>query len=188
MSEARKSEGGKAPAVNRTATVATPPTVVAPPTAAPSQPPPAAPPVLTRPLSMPGGSTNHKESVFIKLNNRIRTLEMNISLSSQYLSELSRQYVSQMDEIRRQYERTSKTANDTNRAAEDTKRELTARIDKLQAAIDALDAKIANIIPPAALDDLDDNDGPVDDVEVGAMLPAPILDDGKRWTVRKLFF
>ncbi|KAK5977794.1 SUN domain-containing protein [Trichostrongylus colubriformis] len=46
----------------------------------------------------PAASTSHKESVFMKLNKRIAALELNMSLSSEYLSELSRQYVAQTDE------------------------------------------------------------------------------------------
>ncbi|VDM62907.1 unnamed protein product [Angiostrongylus costaricensis] len=41
------------------------------------------------------------ESVFMKLNKRIAALELNMSLSSEYLSELSRQYVAQSDEHHR---------------------------------------------------------------------------------------
>lgn len=48
---------------------------------------------------------SHKESVFLKLNKRISALELNMSLSSEYLSELSRQYVVQTNESRRQTER-----------------------------------------------------------------------------------
>ncbi|CAJ0566619.1 unnamed protein product, partial [Mesorhabditis spiculigera] len=42
-------------------------------------------------------STVLEESVFIKLNKRIAALELNMSLSSEYLSELSRQYVAQSE-------------------------------------------------------------------------------------------
>ncbi|KAJ1374106.1 hypothetical protein KIN20_036706 [Parelaphostrongylus tenuis] len=49
----------------------------------------------------PASSTTHKESVFMKLNKRIAALELNMSLSSEYLSELSRQYVAQNDEHQR---------------------------------------------------------------------------------------
>lgn len=56
-------------------------------------------PALPIPLdSWPASSTSHKESVFMKLNKRIAALELNMSLSSEYLSELSRQYVAQSDE------------------------------------------------------------------------------------------
>ncbi|WKY17130.1 hypothetical protein Q1695_001615 [Nippostrongylus brasiliensis] len=47
---------------------------------------------------LPASSMSHKESVFMKLNKRIAALELNMSLSSEYLSELSRQYVAQTDE------------------------------------------------------------------------------------------
>ncbi|PAV84416.1 hypothetical protein WR25_20004 isoform A [Diploscapter pachys] len=47
---------------------------------------------------LPATSLSHKESVFMKLNKRIATLEMNMSLSSEYLSELSRQYVEQTEQ------------------------------------------------------------------------------------------
>uniref|UniRef100_A0A914V7I1 Uncharacterized protein n=1 Tax=Plectus sambesii TaxID=2011161 RepID=A0A914V7I1_9BILA len=184
MNEAHGVQSSRTAPVNRaTSGTATPtvqlPAAVPSPTAVPQKPAPLAPTV-----SMPGGSTNHKESVFIKLNNRIRSLEVNISLSSQYLSEMSRQYVSQMNEIRQQYEHTSKTANDTNHAAVDAKRELTARIDKLQTAIDKLDAKIASSIHPGPLDDIDVDD--MEGTEVAPLLPAHLLDDGKRWTTEEV--
>jgi hypothetical protein len=59
-------------------------------------------------VPLPAGTTSHKESVFLKLNKRLSLLEMNISLSSQYLTELSRQYVAQTEENKKNYEKTSK--------------------------------------------------------------------------------
>lgn len=56
-------------------------------------------------LRLPG-SSNSKESLFIRMTNRIKNLELNMSLSSQYLSELSRKYRTHMDDIQRQYNRT----------------------------------------------------------------------------------
>ncbi|VDK42788.1 unnamed protein product [Anisakis simplex] len=50
--------------------------------------------------SLPGVSLSHKESIFLKLNKRINALELNMSLSSEYLSELSRRYVKQLNESR----------------------------------------------------------------------------------------
>ncbi|CAJ0953027.1 unnamed protein product, partial [Mesorhabditis belari] len=46
---------------------------------------------------LPASSLSQKESIFIKLNKRIALLELNMSLSSEYLSELSRQYVAQSE-------------------------------------------------------------------------------------------
>ncbi|XP_066597376.1 SUN domain-containing ossification factor isoform X2 [Prorops nasuta] len=46
-----------------------------------------------------------KESVFLRLSNRIKALERNMSLSGQYLEELSRRYKKQVEEMQRMLER-----------------------------------------------------------------------------------
>lgn len=61
---------------------------------------------------LPGGVMSHKESIFLKLNKRISSLELNMSLSSEYLSELSRRYVLQTNESRRQAELIIKQAEE----------------------------------------------------------------------------
>ncbi|CAG9531435.1 unnamed protein product [Cercopithifilaria johnstoni] len=61
---------------------------------------------------IPGGVISHKESIFLKLNKRISSLELNMSLSSEYLSELSRRYVLQTNESRRQAELIIKQAEE----------------------------------------------------------------------------
>lgn len=45
-----------------------------------------------------------KESVFVRLSNRVKVLELNVSLSSQYLEELSQRYRRQMDDLQHQLE------------------------------------------------------------------------------------
>ncbi|RCN38964.1 Sad1 / UNC-like protein [Ancylostoma caninum] len=57
-------------------------------------------------------STNGKESVFMKLNKRIAALELNMSLSSEYLSELSRQYVAQTDEHQKHMKQAKKVVDE----------------------------------------------------------------------------
>ncbi|KAI6230325.1 SUN domain-containing ossification factor [Aphelenchoides fujianensis] len=59
--------------------------------------------------SLPGTASTHKESVFMKLNKRLSALELNMSLSSEYLSELSRRYVAQQDGYNKQHERDVRT-------------------------------------------------------------------------------
>jgi hypothetical protein len=61
-----------------------------------------------RPL--PGTSTNHKESVFMKLNKRLTALEQNMSLSSEHLSELSRKCGADEEKKHQQEERFTQTA------------------------------------------------------------------------------
>lgn len=58
-----------------------------------------------------------KESVFMRMSNRIKALEINMSLSSLYLQELSQRYRRQMDEMQRAFNRTIGTLNDTARKA-----------------------------------------------------------------------
>ncbi|KAI3415417.1 hypothetical protein GPALN_005024 [Globodera pallida] len=63
---------------------------------------------------LPGTSSTHKESVFMKLNKRLTALEQNMSLSSEHLLELGRRCVSgaarEEDELKQQRERFSKEA------------------------------------------------------------------------------
>ncbi|CAG2101818.1 unnamed protein product [Medioppia subpectinata] len=60
-----------------------------------------------------------KESVVIRLSNRIKALEVNLSLSSQYLEQLSQRYRKQMEEMQKAFNITISKLNDTNiRAAE----------------------------------------------------------------------
>lgn len=48
----------------------------------------------------------------MKLNKRIAALELNMSLSSEYLSELSRQYVAQTDEHKKHLDQARKAAQE----------------------------------------------------------------------------
>lgn len=68
---------------------------------------------------VPTGSATagQKESVFMRMSNRIKALEINMSLSSQYLQELSQRYRRQMDDMQRAFNRTIGTLNDTARKA-----------------------------------------------------------------------
>lgn len=48
-------------------------------------------------------SNNAPESVFLRLSNRIKTLEKNMTLSTQYLEELSRRYKKQIEDLQTSY-------------------------------------------------------------------------------------
>lgn len=86
-------------------------------------------------LSTAGGQ---KESVFMRMSNRIKALELNMSLSSQYLQELSQRYRRQMEEMQRAFNRTIGTLNDTARKAAE-------RDVKQQEVISGLQAQVANL-------------------------------------------
>lgn len=57
--------------------------------------------------------SSQRESVFMRINNRIKALELNMSLSGQYLEELSRRYRRQMDDMQRAFNRTVNALNKT---------------------------------------------------------------------------
>lgn len=88
---------------------------VAPP---PDHPIPVALPTTTTvtygsPVLLPGSAGSGKESIFVRINNRLKTLELNISLSSRYLDELSRKYRRQMEDIQRAFNATSRLFSET---------------------------------------------------------------------------
>ncbi|TKR80975.1 hypothetical protein L596_014935 [Steinernema carpocapsae] len=93
--------------------------------------------------SLPASSTNHKESVFLKLNKRITSLELNMSLSSEYLSELSRRYVQQTEDMRKQHDRMLENAEEAAvKTVEDIRESLTSEIKSLRVEFKSLSARL----------------------------------------------
>ncbi|CAI4225993.1 unnamed protein product [Auanema sp. JU1783] len=92
---------------------------------------------------VPAASISAKESVFLKLNKRIAALELNMSLSSEYLSELSRQYVAQADEHHKHIEQAKKAAQDV---ASDVERRLNQTIvEKVLSMRKEMDSLLASL-------------------------------------------
>nr|XP_014345436.1 PREDICTED: SUN domain-containing ossification factor isoform X2 [Latimeria chalumnae] len=79
--------------------------------------------------------SNQKESVFMRLNNRIKALEMNMSLSSRYLEELSQRYRKQMEEMQKAFNKTIIKLQNTSRIAEEQDQRQTEAIQLLQAQL-----------------------------------------------------
>lgn len=71
--------------------------------------------------TQPTASTTpqQKESVFLRLSNRIKALERNMSLSGQYLEELSRRYKKQVEEMQRSLERAIAAMTEESRKGEE---------------------------------------------------------------------
>ncbi|XP_063701789.1 SUN domain-containing ossification factor isoform X2 [Culicoides brevitarsis] len=71
---------------------------------------------------------NHKqgqpESVFLRLSNRIKSLERNMSLSGQYLEELSRRYKKQVEELQQSFAKTLHHIEEQNRKNTDREQQL----------------------------------------------------------------
>ncbi|CEF69290.1 Chromosome 1 open reading frame 9 [Strongyloides ratti] len=86
--------------------------------------------------SLPAANMNYKESVFLKLNKRLSNLELNISLTSEYLSELSKRYVSQTSDNMKMHESTIKKSEELiKRLMNDFKFEIEQQINLMKGEI-----------------------------------------------------
>ncbi|KAK3516607.1 hypothetical protein QTP70_021944 [Hemibagrus guttatus] len=89
--------------------------------------------------------SNQKESVFMRLNNRIKALEMNMSLSSRYLEELSQRYRKQMEEMQRAFNKTIIKLQNTSRIAEEQDQKQTEAIQMLQSQLENVTSLMLNL-------------------------------------------
>ncbi|KAJ8388470.1 hypothetical protein AAFF_G00133460 [Aldrovandia affinis] len=89
--------------------------------------------------------SNQKESVFMRLNNRIKALEMNMSLSSRYLEELSQSYRKQMEEMQRAFNKTIIKLQNTSRIAEEQDQKQTESIQVLQSQLENITQLVLNL-------------------------------------------
>ncbi|KAK5869959.1 hypothetical protein PBY51_024631 [Eleginops maclovinus] len=89
--------------------------------------------------------SSQKESVFMRLNNRIKALEMNMSLSSRYLEELSQRYRKQMEEMQRAFNKTIIKLQNTSRIAEEQDQKQTDSIQILQSQLEGVTKLMLNL-------------------------------------------
>ncbi|XP_051736001.1 SUN domain-containing ossification factor-like isoform X2 [Ctenopharyngodon idella] len=85
---------------------------------------------------VPAHGSSQKESVFMRLNNRIKALEMNMSLSGRYLEQLSQRYRKQVEEMQRAFNKTIIKLQNTSRTAEEQDQRQTDSIQVLQAQLE----------------------------------------------------
>ncbi|XP_038204976.1 SUN domain-containing ossification factor isoform X2 [Arvicola amphibius] len=89
--------------------------------------------------------SNQKESVFMRLNNRIKALEVNMSLSGRYLEELSQRYRKQMEEMQKAFNKTIVKLQNTSRIAEEQDQRQTEAIHLLQAQLTNMTQLVSNL-------------------------------------------
>lgn len=89
--------------------------------------------------------SNQKESVFMRLNNRIKALEVNMSLSGRYLEELSQRYRKQMEEMQKAFNKTIIKLQNTSRIAEEQDQRQTEAIQMLQAQLINMTQLVSNL-------------------------------------------
>ncbi|CAH0700875.1 unnamed protein product [Spodoptera exigua] len=79
-----------------------------------------------------GQATLQKESVFLRLSNRVKTLERNMSLSGQYLEELSRRYKKQVEEMQKTFEKTVQQMTEERRKSNEREQKYLEQMTSLQ--------------------------------------------------------
>ncbi|XP_013869271.1 SUN domain-containing ossification factor [Austrofundulus limnaeus] len=89
--------------------------------------------------------SNQKESVFMRLNNRIKALEVNMSLSGRYLEQLSQRYRKQMEEMQRAFNKTIIKLQNTSRLAEEQDLRQTESIQLLQGQLENVTHLVLNL-------------------------------------------
>ncbi|XP_043598927.1 SUN domain-containing ossification factor isoform X2 [Bombus pyrosoma] len=87
-----------------------------------------------------------KESVFLRLSNRIKALERNMSLSGQYLEELSRRYKKQVEEMQRSLERTVSAMSEETRKRDERESKRAEEISILKEKIVNLSNSMKNLL------------------------------------------
>nr|XP_012779005.2 SUN domain-containing ossification factor isoform X2 [Maylandia zebra] len=105
----------------------------------------AEPPNGTEQNGNPVHSSSQKESVFMRLNNRIKALEMNMSLSGRYLEQLSQRYRKQMEEMQKAFNKTIIKLQNTSRIAEEQDQRQTESIQFLQGQLENVTQLVLNL-------------------------------------------
>ena len=98
------------------------------------------------PNGTPLSGSSSKESIFIRMMNKIKTLELNLSLSSQYLEELSQRYRRQMDEMQKNFNQTIFKLNETSKTAAEKDNRQQLLLDRLGSKISELEEKLFILI------------------------------------------
>lgn len=103
------------------------------------------PPNGTEQNGSPVHGSSQKESVFMRLNNRIKALEMNMSLSGRYLEQLSQRYRKQMEEMQKAFNKTIIKLQNTSRVAEEQDLRQTESIQQLQGQLENVTQLVLNL-------------------------------------------
>ncbi|KAG7525497.1 hypothetical protein JOB18_027570 [Solea senegalensis] len=120
----------------------------------PSSPLPTSPSPLDIYAETPNGTeqngnqvhgSSQKESVFMRLNNRIKALEVNMSLSGRYLEQLSQRYRKQMEEMQKAFNKTVIKLQNTSRIAEEQDLRQTESIQLLQGQLENVTQLVLNL-------------------------------------------
>ncbi|KOB72083.1 Uncharacterized protein OBRU01_03412 [Operophtera brumata] len=93
-----------------------------------------------------GQATLQKESVFLRLSNRVKTLERNMSLSGQYLEELSRRYKKQVEEMQKTFEKTVQQMSEERRKSNEREQKYIEQMSTMQEQMGHMTIVISTMI------------------------------------------
>ncbi|XP_063984502.1 SUN domain-containing ossification factor isoform X2 [Diachasmimorpha longicaudata] len=99
---------------------------------------------MTHPTA--SSTPQQKESVFLRLSNRIKALERNMSLSGQYLEELSRRYKKQVEEMQRSLERATAAMSEESRKGEERESKRLEEITALREEVTILSESLETLL------------------------------------------
>lgn len=85
------------------------------------------------------GRANAPESVFLRLSSRIKTLEKNMTLSTQYLEELSRRYKKQIEDLQTSYNKLQSLFDNLNNNIKENEKHTVEEKIAMRSLFDALD-------------------------------------------------
>ncbi|GAA28979.2 protein osteopotentia homolog [Clonorchis sinensis] len=100
---------------------------------------------MSETIVVPAGlSGSRKDTVMMRLSNRVRLLERNVSVSMRYLEELSQSYRHQMERLSRSFNLTNAWLKATAQGAQERDQLQQARIDQLELRLEELLTRIRN--------------------------------------------
>ncbi|RWS23054.1 hypothetical protein B4U80_05659 [Leptotrombidium deliense] len=109
------------------------------------RPPESKPDDVSKPTEPPSDQQT-KESIFIRMNNRIKSLEQNLTLTNEYLEELSLRYRRQMDDMYNNFNKTVTKLKETAAKAEEIDIKQQDKLTQLQAKLNEMDEKVTLLV------------------------------------------
>ncbi|KAL9987720.1 hypothetical protein ACROYT_G002070 [Oculina patagonica] len=96
-------------------------------------------------MSTAVGSGGHKESIFVRLSNKIKALEQNLNMSTLYMEQLNQRYRKSLDELQKSSEKKVALLTNATKKAEVVINSQKEQITKLQSKLDNLTSVVTEM-------------------------------------------
>ncbi|KAJ7389002.1 hypothetical protein OS493_034391 [Desmophyllum pertusum] len=91
------------------------------------------------------GSGGHKESIFVRLSNKIKALEQNLNMSTKYMEQLNQRYRKSLDELQKNSDKKIALLTNATKKAEVVINSQKEQLTKLQSKLDNLTSVVADM-------------------------------------------